>query len=202
MTGLIIAAIWLAAAVGTEISSRTWPGQAPPHIRLALDLSEPIASVLAVKLAAYSFIHKLDLQLMVNLTVLAPTVVIATTWMSLAAFVRLYSLGSVGAGMIYLVGSTFASHPKGLIGADLALEAMLGAMAAWIRLNRADQLGQRIAGHLLLIAGLKAFSSLVLADKLLVACMPVAFVGGAAYATAEYALLRRRHQPPVEHDGG
>jgi len=82
-----------------------------------------------IHLLAYSFIHQLPWYLLWNVVALWVLVRIARGCVNPVGFIRLYSLGAISSGLIYLLVSWQLHNTSPLIGGGGALMCMLGALA-------------------------------------------------------------------------
>ena len=128
--GWMIGIGWVGASVAASVTGNGLPAeQQPALVYYALGHHHYSQGFLPVQLLTYSFIHTLNLHLVLNLITLHATVNISRLCLTPAAFIRLYSLGSILGGLVFLLMSASAAQPQALIGAGTALMAMIGAVA-------------------------------------------------------------------------
>ena len=124
LIGVIIGLSWVAVSLWFNLSGRDSQVN-----DLALGPYDNSKSILLVQLITYSFIHELYSHLIFQLIVLAFLVWIARESLSPADFIRLYSLGSICGGLVFLLACSLFEQQTRVIGSGMALMAMLGALA-------------------------------------------------------------------------
>lgn len=130
MIGWTIALSWVVASVIAAVAGRGLAPMEQPAIKYyALGFHPLSQGPFIVHLFAYSFIHGIGTHLLFNLLGLWVVVSLAQGHVTPAGLVRLYSLGSLATGLIYLLVSWRLNNPNPLIGAGGPLMALLGAMA-------------------------------------------------------------------------
>jgi membrane associated rhomboid family serine protease len=128
--GWTIALSWIVASLLAMLSGRGLPAEQQPALKYyALGLHPFSEGPIIIHLFAYSFIHGIGSHLIFNLLMLWLVISLARDLVTPAALVRLYSLGSLATGVIYLLVSSQINNAMPLIGAGGSLMAMIGAIA-------------------------------------------------------------------------
>ncbi len=94
----------------------------------SLELGNP-TGLLPIQLVTYSFLHNDALRLVFDLLWLIGLVNICKDSVTPAGFVRLYSLGAIGGGLVYLLLVYLFGDQPALTGGTVPLVTMLGALA-------------------------------------------------------------------------
>jgi membrane associated rhomboid family serine protease len=128
--GWAIAASWVAASVAALVAGKGLPlEQQPALVHYALGRHPFSEGPLLVHLLTYSFIHAVGLHLVFSLLAWWTVLNLAIDRVSPAVLVRLYSLGSIATGLIYLLVSARVGNQSPLIGAGGSIMAFMGALA-------------------------------------------------------------------------
>lgn len=121
--GVVLGALWLIAALVVML------GVVPPETVQAYWLGSE-QGTLWVQLMLYPFVTFSTGSLLFNLVWLAGLVRVARLHLTPAAFVRVYSLGTIGVGVIHwLLSGYLTGGQRDLIGSYLALFTVHGALA-------------------------------------------------------------------------
>ena len=130
MIGWTIAISWVVASLIAAVTGRGLAPEEQPAVKYyALGLHAFSRGPFVVHLFAYSFIHGIGAHLLFNLLALWIVVRLAQGHVTPAGLVRLYSLGSLATGLIYVLVSWRLNNHMPLIGAGGPLMAVIGAMA-------------------------------------------------------------------------
>lgn len=130
LVGWAIGASWVAASVAAAVSGRGLPPEQQPALRYyALGFHAYAQGPVLVHLFAYSFIHGIGAHLIFNLLALWFAVEMARRCLTPNALIRLYTLGVVSSGLVYLLVSQYVHNTLPLIGAGGAIMAVFGALA-------------------------------------------------------------------------
>lgn len=117
--GVVIATVWvIVAAIAVNAVNPILP------FTLGHD-----KGFIPVQISSYSFIHFSFGHLIFDLIWLGGLINIGRRHLSLAGFIRVYSLGAIGGGLIRLSLLWFFGEAGFVVGANLAILTMLGAMA-------------------------------------------------------------------------
>lgn len=130
LIGWVLAASWTFASVAAAVTGKGLPAEQQPALKFyALGLHSYSQGPLFVHLLGYSFVHDLGLHLIFNLLGLWAMIDLACQFLTPGAVIRLYSLGNISCGLVYLLISRYLRETDPLIGAGGVLFSFLGAIA-------------------------------------------------------------------------
>lgn len=128
--GIGIGIIWIVVSILFKFSSQS-------VTKYALCAPD---GLLLVQLLTYSFIHFFGLHLIFHLVALFWIISYAKMCLSLHSFIRLYSLGSIGGGIIYILMNQILENTIPIIGAGIPIMACIGALVVMAPRGHKSQL--------------------------------------------------------------